>query len=285
MTKIICVPGDKLSPQQISFYFKDAIIVNSSDIVVINESSIISNNIEIRFDLLIIGDVINIPIPTVNNVIMIENQLVKFIISHYNEDLSYIIEDAIIDDYVVYTKCGNIANTLIPKVGLDVRELKNVGRESHTYLTYIIDEHDNLPEVIVFLQGSITDHNVCTDIKKYVLDGLLYGQLFPHIGTLRKWGRIHHKGRWLDQLNSGEMERAEMTMGEFWSFLFKQERPKYLPITFEGCFSIRRTKIDSNVMFYERIIKLISNHSNPEYGHYFERFWWAIFNPLYDKSY
>ena len=282
MVHIICIPGDKLSLNQINYYFEDAIIADKDYVTAINENNIIVNDIETRFDLLIIGDDIVFSIPRVNNIIIIKDHLVKIVISHYNEDLSLILDNNNINDYVVYTKSDSL---ILFSNELEVRVLDNVGRESHTYLTYIIDEHDNLPEVIVFLQGSITDHNVCTDIKKYVLDGLLYGQLFPHVGTLRKWGRINHKGRWLNQLNNGEMERAEMTMGEFWSFLFKQERPKYLPITFEGCFSVRKSKIDDNVMFYKRIIKLISNHYNPEYGHYFERFWWAIFNPLYEKSY
>jgi hypothetical protein len=34
----------------------------------------------------------------------------------------------------------------------------NVGREAETYLRYIIENYDNLPEIVIFLQGNPFDH-------------------------------------------------------------------------------------------------------------------------------
>ena len=43
--------------------------------------------------------------------------------------------------------------------------LDNVGRESETYLNYIINNYYNLPDIIVFSQAKITDHRSDADFN------------------------------------------------------------------------------------------------------------------------
>ena len=43
-------------------------------------------------------------------------------------------------------------------VSSQIKTLPNVGREAHTYLTYIIENYDNLPERVYFLQGDPFPH-------------------------------------------------------------------------------------------------------------------------------
>ncbi len=43
--------------------------------------------------------------------------------------------------------------------------LANVGRESHTYLTHIVDHYDDLSEVTIFLPGSCTDEHTGKIVK------------------------------------------------------------------------------------------------------------------------
>ena len=38
------------------------------------------------------------------------------------------------------------------------KDIPNVGREAETYLRYIVDNYDNLPNVITFCQGNPFDH-------------------------------------------------------------------------------------------------------------------------------
>lgn len=47
--------------------------------------------------------------------------------------------------------------------------LPNVGREPHTFFTYIINNYDNLPEYIAFVQGNPFDHcnNVINEINNF----------------------------------------------------------------------------------------------------------------------
>ena len=78
----------------------------------------------------------------------------KIVISRYNENLDWL--DLINQsnyDIVIYNKGNDINREFI--------KLDNVGREAHTFLTYIVDNYDNLPEYTIFLQGEPFYH--CTD--------------------------------------------------------------------------------------------------------------------------
>jgi hypothetical protein len=56
-------------------------------------------------------------------------------------------------NYIVYNKGGNL-----PKWIKNQIKLRNIGREAHTYLTYIINNYDNLPDHTIFAQGNPFDH-------------------------------------------------------------------------------------------------------------------------------
>lgn len=77
------------------------------------------------------------------------------VISHYDESLEWMNEyDFSNFDVKIYTKGGrqiNIKNH-------QVYHLPNVGRESHTYLKYIIDNYYNLPSVTIFVPASFIKH-------------------------------------------------------------------------------------------------------------------------------
>ena len=78
----------------------------------------------------------------------------KIVISRYDENLDWL--DLINQsnyDIVIYNKGNDINREFI--------KLDNVGREAHTFLTYIVDNYDNLPEYTIFLQGEPFYH--CTD--------------------------------------------------------------------------------------------------------------------------
>ena len=82
------------------------------------------------------------------------------VVAHYNEDLEWLTPfDK--DSLIIYSKGELSTVDCIQKV------LPNVGREAHTYLTYILEYYDNLPDVVFFTQGKITDH-MYFDQKDYI---------------------------------------------------------------------------------------------------------------------
>jgi len=82
----------------------------------------------------------------------------KIIVARYNENIEWTKQ---LDNIILYNKGGFIKEKHIP--------LKNVGREGHTYFTYIYDNYDNLDEHTIFLQGNPFDHspNIINNIGKY----------------------------------------------------------------------------------------------------------------------
>ncbi len=90
-------------------------------------------------------DIVAVPTPTSS---------FQIVVARYNEDISWL--NPVQQHCIVYNKGKplNISNE---------KFLPNVGRESETYLRYIIDNYDNLPEVVVFTQADIEDHKGSND--------------------------------------------------------------------------------------------------------------------------
>lgn len=74
------------------------------------------------------------------------------VVARYNENLDWLKE--LPWNYIVFNK----GEDNLPKWIRNGTKLPNIGREAHTYLTYIIDNYDNLPEYIIFVQGDPFEH-------------------------------------------------------------------------------------------------------------------------------
>ena len=105
------------------------------------------------------------------------------IISRYNEDLDWLNEHK---DFkiLVYNK----GKKILKNNSFKVKELKNVGRESHTWLYHIVHNYNKLNNINIFLQGRIDDLDcmVYSDpelyikyIDKYGFTASRYGLLGP----------------------------------------------------------------------------------------------------------
>ena len=88
---------------------------------------------------------------------------------------------------IVYEQCGKDADLPLPFV---VRETRRCGREAHSYLEYIVQHWDDLPEHIVFLQGDAPRHihrfstrTLLQSIASLVRSKSTFAML-PHSGTV-----------------------------------------------------------------------------------------------------
>jgi len=75
------------------------------------------------------------------------------VIARYNEDVSWVGD--LNCGYIIYNKNQNDIN-------LFENTLPNIGREGHTFFTYIINNYESLPDYVCFLHGVPFDH--CLDI-------------------------------------------------------------------------------------------------------------------------
>ena len=62
---------------------------------------------------------------------------------------------------------------------IDFIKLQNVGREAHTYLTYIVDNYNSLPDYVGFLQADPFVHAILLTNKIYKFKGQDYYPLSP----------------------------------------------------------------------------------------------------------
>ena len=85
------------------------------------------------------------------------------VVARYNEDISWVKElTADKFNFKIYNKGEN-------NIDFDSTPLQNFGRDAHTFITYIVENYNNLPEYIIFLQGNPIDHysNVIQTIKMH----------------------------------------------------------------------------------------------------------------------
>jgi hypothetical protein len=204
----------------------------------------------------------------------------KIIVSRYNEDIEWLKDE--IDNCIIYNKGKklNIKNEIL---------LENVGRESETYLHYIIDNYNNLPDVVVFTQARICDHVGSNDINYLINlynDALLNGKSEPSIKHVHNNNLINW--RWNKDFNAiyGVFNNNDIYKNNnkivFIDWFIKNisiEYPEEIYIYSNGIFAINKNLIlKKDIEYYKDLILEVNYHDNPIEGHFFERSWYYIFN-------
>ena len=216
-----------------------------------------------------------------------ENNIV-LIISRYNEKLEWLKEEPFNKYPVIIYNKGPNEDYYKPDKLIKTENIKNVGREGHTYLYYIINNYTKLYKINIFLPGSANMETKMPHCKK----------LIQHIETNNKSVFLSNKTSLkqlyqfqLDDYMSTSQENNSINpennlelsvirpFGKWFEDKFKSIELNY--VTYGGMFSISNEDITHHPKeYYEKLIKYLENSSNPEVGHYFERAWEAVFYPM-----
>jgi hypothetical protein len=202
---------------------------------------------------------------------------VTYIIARYEENIDWL--KPIMKHCIIYNKGKklNIPNEVC---------LENVGRESHSYLKYIIDNYDNLADICIFSQGDIHDHiNRKTNpvyyyLMKQGLEAFQFGTSMPRRTMNRysndmNWGS-NPKIIWADEFKDGNHISF---LQWFRENISKKPLKNKLYFYTNALFAVTKKKIKHRPKsYYENLIKQVDWHVNPVEGHYFERSWYYIFN-------
>lgn len=202
------------------------------------------------------------------------------VIAHYNENLDWI--QMLPSDHIhLYSKgTAEYQNTKYK-----TSYLPNVGRESQTYLHYIIEHYDNLPDIVFFTQGC-DDHINSQQIIQCIstlfdprnrninfFTNKIVARMFNNIYFTEDHRYISFKG---ESLHPAECNFKEW----FTKYIcpsFDYSGPLY--ISFGACFAVRKEAILSRSKeYYNTLIEQLNTHINTEVGHFFERSWIYIFN-------
>jgi hypothetical protein len=224
------------------------------------------------------------------------NQSVKIIVSRYNEKLSWTKKAPYNKyKYTIYNK--GINDEFEKKNVSQVIKLPNVGRESHTYLYHIVNNYDNLADINVFLPGSIdTNHKVFKKNKfaKTLLSNIekYNNAVFLSFGNIKDNDitkefqnfKVDTYGSTNDENRKQNSEFAIRKSADrpFENWFQKNIGSDKVPYVIHyGIFSVSKKDIRQKPKsYYEKLLNLVSDHSNPEDGHYFEKSWGAIFYPF-----
>lgn len=217
---------------------------------------------------------------------------VSIIVSRFNEDLKWTLEAPFHKfKYIVYNKGSN--NDFEKRHVIEIINLKNVGKNDHTYLYHIIVNYYRLTNIVVFFPGSLN-----MDSKKPKAIEILHNIIKSN------YKRAYFIGHWQESIkesfndfqlydwktsdsqncienNESELQLARIRpYGLWYECFFGNIRAQWS--TWWGIFSIdKRDIIRHPVTRYQSLIQTINKHSNPEAGHYIERSWGAIFYPLF----
>lgn len=202
----------------------------------------------------------------------------KIIVARYNEDIEWLNSE--MKNCIIYNKGNklNICNEI---------PLENMGRESETYLNYIITNYDNLPDVLVFTQARISDHkgsddiNYLIDIKNQALNYTKSRNFYIHndIGNSYDWDKewnLRPNGYYL---KNNYKNNKPITFLDWFKTNITLIYPNPTNIYVNAIFAVKKENIINKPLeYYKRLILQVNHHSNPAEGHFFERSWYYIFN-------
>lgn len=208
------------------------------------------------------------------------------VVARYNESIDWLWPE--MQHSIVYNKGSALG---IP----NEVPLPNVGRESHTYLTYVIEHYHQLPDIVVFTQARIRDHCFCEEID-YVRQLRDQASVNGKSDASVKKG-THPNGCWRPDWNRtvdargnehwyhGPTENPGVYFNDrpivFQDWFTQHIQPEYpLPTSIyeNAIFAVRREYITRHPLEdYRRLLHLVSYHRNPIEGHFFERSWYYIF--------
>jgi hypothetical protein len=218
-----------------------------------------------------------------------ENIKKRIVLARYKEDIGYIKGDEFKDYEIwIYNKGDKIEDEDIKK-RCNIEELPNVGKCDHTYLYYIINEYDKLPEITIFLPASFYYLNdkkgrvdeMMKELKKnegksvlpgYKLHSSVVDSLYSFV--LDEWKTTYKQNQDKDEYRL--LKSPIRPFGKWYQKYFNNNSCNF--IMYGGIFAVSRDDIKKNPKSkYEELMKYVDNHINPEAGHYIERIWGVLF--------
>jgi len=189
------------------------------------------------------------------------------------------------------TICYHKGHKEIPECNSNCKIIKlpNVGRCDHTYLHHIIENYDTLADVTFFTTASWPNIPIKQDLTLKMLnrtletkDTTLY--IFPYFNhynfQIDNWTSTDENNRYNEETET--QPSPIRPFGLWFDSNFPGEKIQY--VQYKGIFAVSREHIQNRSKeFYKKLIKYLDSHPNPEAGHYMERAWATIFQPIPEK--
>jgi|LakMenEpi03Aug12_release.lakeMendotaPanAssembly.Ray.scaffolds.fasta_scaffold90061_1 hypothetical protein len=188
--------------------------------------------------------------------------MLDIVIAKYKEDISWSNKFKT-SKVIIYDKSGE-DNGFI--------NLPNVGRESHTYLTHIINNYDNLPDYTCFLQGNPFDH-LQLDIEDIERIELSKNLEFIDLSKIRLECNLYN----CSHLMNWQLE--VLPLYDTYKRIFKREYVNFRFMFGAGAqFIVSKESILRNSKeIYQNALDILKESISPIEGYCLERLWAVIF--------
>ncbi|MBX7145610.1 MAG: DUF3431 domain-containing protein [Oligoflexia bacterium] len=198
------------------------------------------------------------------------------IVAKFKEDVSWVDKMRAAFNVQVYSKDPQERDPQIAR-------LPNVGRESHTYLHYIVTHYDKLPELCLFTQGSPFQH--CPDFIERAMG----------LRNITSYTALSHQEALFDgfgypQLSASPLSLDKLCLSEYFEKFLQAKPPPLFYARMNGLFAVPRQVILQRPReFYVGCRAALEGRDAKEQaqflglnsveGHFFERLWYFIFTP------
>ena len=198
---------------------------------------------------------------------------VFFCISYFDGDISWVRD--LKSPYTVYNKSGKKLNDLDSVINLD-----NVGYNISSYLNYVIDNYDDLPEMIVFCKNNVFPRHV----TKKIFFEACRKKVFTSIDDPSSWknlsfpvSTISNGGEYLEINNSWYVDDYPRLyfsdFNQFYDFVFiSDSNPLYLNFSPGGNYVVPKNNIlQRSLNFYKNLLLFVSHDQFSCESHFVER--------------
>lgn len=206
------------------------------------------------------------------------------VVARYNEDIHWLNSD--FPNCIIYNK-----GEKLPYHSDVINEimLPNVGRESETYLNYIITHYDNLPDTVIFTQAKIKDHRDDGTIRylyRLKSEAEIYGKSNFFLSQSKNNTGPGWNGCWGPEWNVREdgtfcgnyLLNRPMSFIKWFTSNVQESYPDPIQIYCNGIFAVKKELILRRPLaYYQYLINYVNHHIDPIEGHFFERSWYYIF--------
>jgi hypothetical protein len=151
------------------------------------------------------------------------------------------------------------------------RHVKNVGRESYTYLQHIINNYDKLADYTFFLQGNPFEHVDKKMLEKYINQKRMPNKMIL-LGKQAGSCGINGSPQKCLHVKEFEKEMIKILFDLQWDY-------KEFYFTFGANFIVPKNKIlQRPKSFYVNLCKFVDKEIDPISGHCLERLWVDVFS-------
>ena len=208
-----------------------------------------------------------------------------FCISYYDGELNW-IKELNPSQYIIYNK----SNFTLPKEFKNIK-IKNVGYNLYSYLIFIIDNYDNLPETIVFCKNNIFERHVDKKYFETLIEKEIFTSIEKESYKLKSPASLRLSDYEFNEINSSWYKynykrQYFANYNEFHSFIFQTNHfPQYLSFSPGANYLVRRENILLRTkQFYQNLLLFISHSQFSCESHYLERSLKIIWNSSLESN-